>query len=1538
MKILVVEDDRLVAQTLQILLSSHNYAVDIAADGEAGLEMADTFEYDLVLLDVGLPKLDGVSLCQKLRDRGFKTPILLLTGLDGGHQKAIALNAGADDYVVKPFDTEELIARVQALLRRGGSATLPILTWGALSVDPSSRQVTYGTHLLSLTAKEYAILELFLRNPQQVFSPRAILDRVWDSAQSPGEEAVRGHIKELRRKFTRVGAPKDSIETLYQAGYRLNPLYSSVVAAQTQEQTELPIDELSAVKEELRATIEQLRSTQAELAQKDRELEIARQKIEAERQQRQGAELEPGNQWQALFDRALDAIAIADDEGHYVDANRAACELFGVSKAEFLRLRVADFATPDLDVAQIWQQFLQQGQMSAEFRLHRPDGTTRKTEFNAISNFLPGRHLSILRDISDRQQAEAAIRESEQRFRNMADYAPVMVWVTDPTGYCTFLSQSWYDFSGQTEETGLGFGWLEAVHPDDRERARTIFLRANERLKAFQIDYRLRRYDGEYCWAIDAAKPWMGNDGQFQGYIGSVMDISDRQQAEAALRESVGKYRLLFDSIDEGFIICDVIFDESDRPVDIFYVEANAAAVRMTGQELAGRRTTDISPDFESEWFEILGRVARTGEALRMELPAAPLNTWYEFYAFKPKDANKDRVALVYKDVTDRKQAEIELREMSAALSNAVEGISRLDDRGCYISVNEAYARMVGYAPADMVGMNWQTTLHPDDLEAVSAAYQQMLHQGKAEVEARGIRRDGAIFYKQISLIARYDERQQISGHYCFMKDISDRKRLEAELRQSEQKFRAIFDSTFQFIGLLTLKGIVLEANRTALNAIAAQPSDIIGQPIWETPWWNHSTQLQQQLQAAIVRAANGELVRFEAEHILADRTSAFVDFSLKPVFDETGKVIMLIPEGRDITARKQAESALYLSQERLQLAIEGSGDGLWDWNIVTGEVYLSPEWSAMLGYDVGELPGHVSTWERLIHPDDRPWVMERLNAHLKDSASPYSFEYRVQTKSGTWKWIGNHGQVVVRDEQGNPLRMAGLHKDITDRKEAERKIREQAALLDIASDAISVRDLDRTILYWNQGAERLYGWLAEEAIGQKANELLQTDPEQIPEIMHALLERGEWRGELHKVTKAGNKAIVEARWTLVRDETGQPKLILSVDTDITEKKRLEAQFYQAQRLESLGTLAGGIAHDLNNVLTPILTISQLLRLQQPDLNPESQEMLRILEDSTKRGANMVKQILAFTRGTGGERVALPVASVLEEVFKASERTFPKSLVICQDIPAEPLWLVAADPTYLHQVFMNLCVNARDAMPNGGVITLSAENCLVDEVFAQMNLNARVGNHVLITITDTGTGIDPEIRDRIFEPFFTTKERGQGTGLGLSTVYGIVKNYGGFVRVLSEVGKGTQFKVYLPAIEGSVRESDRTEALLLGNGELVLIADDDPAVQRVTQSLLEQYRYTTLLANDGIEAIATYAKHKKQIQVVAIDIMMPNMDGITAIRTMQKMNPQVKIIAMSGLSAQKEAAITAGARIFLSKPYTAQDLLKSLSDLIDDRY
>ena len=469
-------------------------------------------------------------------------------------------------------------------------------------------------------------------------------------------------------------------------------------------------------------------------------------------------------------------------------------------------------------------------------------------------------------------------------------------------------------------------------------------------------------------------------------------------------------------------------------------------------------------------------------------------------------------------------------------------------------------------------------------------------------------------------------------------------------------------------------------------------------------------------------------------------------------------------------------------------------------------------------------------------------------------------------------------------------------------------------------------------------GAEELYGWTAAEAIGEAKRPafFIKTNlPATAAKDTSAVIENGKW-ASANTIAKDGDIITVCGRWTLVRDELAAPKSILIINTDVTEQKKLETHLLRAQRLESIGTLASGVAHDLNNILTPILMCAEVLKG-----NPSEKDLpalVSMIEESAKRGANVVKQVLTFARGIEGERVVIKPSHLIQEMVDIAQKTFPKIIEIVGRYP-DDLWSINGDPTQLHQVLLNLSVNARDAMPNGGSLTLGAENFNVDENYASMMPGAKPGPHVMLRVTDTGGGMPRAMIDKIFDPFFTTKEVGKGTGLGLSTTLGIVKSHSGFISVYSEPGKGTTFKVFLPAaaIQEELAQSKTSIVPIQGNGELILVVDDEPNILGITKMILEKHKYDVVSANDGPEALAIFAQQMKSISVVLTDLSMPYMDGVALVRSLKKMRPDLSIVASTGQGEQAglPELQSLGVKNFLTKPYDVPKLLRAVNDALE---
>lgn len=914
--------------------------------------------------------------------------------------------------------------------------------------------------------------------------------------------------------------------------------------------------------------------------------------------------------------------------------------------------------------------------------------------------------------------------------------------------------------------------------------------------------------------------------------------------------------------------------------------------------------------------------------------------------------------ALERKEALQEKlRAEAHLRQSEnykrAILESALDAIIAFDASGRLVEFNAAAERIFGFKREEVLGKQMAELVIPPEFRAeyktavahylAGAQLRQVLISGSPEAgadqvfqskvgkiigkrcETTAVRKDGSSFPIELTISEIAEAEPPMFA--SVVRDITERKAAENKLRLQAQ----VLDQVGQAVLATDVSGSVIYANHSALELFGLEASAVLqlnlqSIGIEEIPLDG----------ADVIRSRLEKGETWHGELAVAWRNGQRIPAlgSVSALRDRDGKVTGTIRVYTDITERKRAEESLRESEERFRMLSKATNDAIWDLNITASSVWFNRAYGTLFGYSSEDVHPQIEWWQTKLHPEDRERVLESFHKAINTKAEHWSCEYRFRRNDGTYANVLDRGY-VIRDRAGAAVRMVGGMTDLTEIKRSEERLAQQAALLDVAREAILDQDLEGHIIFWNRGAERIYGWTAEETIGRRITELSWSSETAHKEALSHVLANGEWEGEIAQRTKDGRIVTVLVRWTLVRDSKGCPKSILSINNDITEKKKLENQFLRAQRLESIGVLAGGIAHDLNNILAPILMSIEILGQQ---IQEESGlELLATLKCSAERGADLVRQVLSFARGIEGKRISVNPSHIIREVQKIIRDTFPKNISVTLRLPKEP-WLITGDPTQVHQVLMNLCVNARDAMPNGGRLALTIENVLLDEIYARLNPNARAGRYVVITVADTGAGIPVDLQEKIFEPFFTTKDIGAGTGLGLSTTQGIVKSHYGFVQLESQVGKGSEFKVYLPASvvqAAAATPSKENAASLSGHGELVLVVDDEEAVRVAAKMALERFGYRVAVASNGAEAVSIYALRSGEVAVVILDMAMPIMDGPATIVALRSMNPRIRIIASSGLPSDERttSALESGVEHFISKPYTGESLLTVLREV-----
>ncbi|MEN9575295.1 MAG: hypothetical protein RL514_3150 [Verrucomicrobiota bacterium] len=1145
------------------------------------------------------------------------------------------------------------------------------------------------------------------------------------------------------------------------------------------------------------------------------------------------------------------------------------------------------------------------------------------------------------------------------------------LWHRDPLTSRAYLTAEWKALLGyEDHELGSDFNEFQSrLHPEEREGILRL-LHANANRPDFQLPmgFRLRHRDGTYRWM---PAPAGAKANQPKPRRPASDPVALRHAAEAHLKEKPAsrpvktetdlrrlqheievqqielemqneELRAARDQTAEDLERYTELYDFAPVGYFTFTPEGTVRAVNLLGAtllgiergRLMGRNFREFVAEADQRVFQeflvrVLAHEVKQSCEVRLVREGAVLRV-SQMEGLSSPDRQECRAVLV--DITEQKEQVASLFEATRFAQATIDALSAhlcvMGEDGTILATNAAWRHFAEANPpanhAGEIGANYFTVCEraanagADDSQHFLAGLQAVLTGERKQFTHEypcHSPREQRWFMARATRFPGSGPVRVVVAH----ENITERKQAQ-EARADTARFNeALLESSPLAILTYQASGQCVSANPASERIVGATREQLLAQNFRQLASWQRSGLLAVAEQAL----ATGQPQEIESDFISSFGKELRLHCRLAP-FQHASELHLLVCLS-DIRERKLAEERL--SEEReLGEAILNHMPGAF-YLISAGGQFL--RWNKQLETATGYSAGEIAR----MHPADLVCAehKERTNATFQQvfTAGSASVEVDLLTKAGERVPFLLTGAQVVLDGLAC---LAGSGLDITERKRAEASLRLQSAALNAAANEVVITNREGIIQWVNPAFTKTNGYTLEEAVGQNPRILKSGKHDHaFYKNLWATILRGEvWRGEIINRRKDASLFTEEAIITPVKDEHGAITHFIAIKQDITEKKLLEAKFLRAQRLEGLGALAGGVAHDLNNVLAPILMASDLLRSLSTD--PQTQKLLEMIQTNSQRGAGMIRQILAFARGSAGEKIAMQVSHLLKEISKLMQQTFPPN-IRCELRLASGLELVLGESTELYQVLLNLCVNARDAMPNGGTITLSAENVVLDETYARLSHEAPPGRYVVIMVADTGGGIPKEIQEKVFDPFFTTKEPGKGTGLGLATVKDIVAGHKGFIHLYSEVGVGTQFKIYLPAVPGEEATGDTTLLTLpTGHGELVLVVDDEAAVREIVKATLENYGYRVVTANDGTEGVARFFEHSKEVQLLVTDMQMPLMDGMALIRALRNVQPGLKVIAASGLSTHEAALKATGISVqaFIVKPFTVASLLLAL--------
>lgn len=865
-------------------------------------------------------------------------------------------------------------------------------------------------------------------------------------------------------------------------------------------------------------------------------------------------------------------------------------------------------------------------------------------------------------------------------------------------------------------------------------------------------------------------------------------------------------------------------------------------------------------------------------------------------------------------------------------------GMALLAPDGRWLNVNQALCRITGYAPEELLKLTFQDITHPDDLASDMVLARQLVagQIPSYEREKRYLRKDGAAIWIYLIASAIRDDAGKTLYVISQIQDITERK--DSEKR--EARYRALIEKSHNAITLWSADGAILYASPSIARITGRRPEEVVGRSFLEwIPAEDHAA-LSASLESFLRQpgATNTAYQRFQHK----DGSWRWVESTSTNLLHDPA-VEAVVSSFEDITQRKRAEDALHEWKDRYETAILASEQVLYEWNNETNELTWGGSHEQIFGYPHEEMPRTLKECTRLIHPDDWP-AFEDEAARVVATGKPFMLSYRVRRKDGGIIHVEDRGH-FLKDAQGKATRMLGFVADVTEKKQAERALRQWK---DRYEDA--VRSSNRILYDWNVAAnETVYGGAVESMLGYDRADLQGSldrwldlihpdDRETVRQEMHRhMVAKAPFRMEYRVRRKDGAYIPIQDDGHCRFDPAGNLTGVVGFLSDLTRQRSLEDQLRQAQKMEAVGQLAGGVAHDFNNLLTIITGYSEILLQTMPDDAP-SRNFLQEIRNAGERSASLTRQLLAFSRRQMLAPKVLNLNDIVDGMGKLLRRTIGEDIQFSTALSSD-LGNVRADPGQIEQVLLNLIVNARDAMPQGGKLTIETRNLTIDNSYSQAHAELPLGEYVLLAVSDTGSGMTADVKRHIFEPFFTTKGPGRGTGLGLAVVHGIVKQSGGEISVYSELGQGSTFKVLLPRIveAASVEEVTPTASTMPRGNETVLLVEDEDGVRAITRHVLKLCGYDVLEASNGEEALKLVARTQRTFQLVLTDVVMPGIGGRSLVEKLVADRPEIKVLYLSGYT--DDAVVRHGILHeqvnFLQKPFTPLALAKKVRAVLD---